>query len=183
MAAGDVWDYIFGSYVNAARALPYINDGVIVIRRLNARGAGTKPRRLSRFREGERADRCTRSVLRTVTHCEIRPTVTASRTRSIKSDDTDVETTRLGCMYRAIVERCNLARQARRHYGMRSLTVGGFERFEEKNEKQKLRLQIKRRKRKVRKELQRLEFSVKFPLLSLRFLNIKISKFYNVRIQ
>jgi len=48
MAAGDVWDYIFGSYVNAARVLPYINDGVIVIRRLNARGAGTKPRRLSR---------------------------------------------------------------------------------------------------------------------------------------
>lgn len=37
MAAGDVWDYIFGSYVNAARAPPYINDGVIVIRRLNAR--------------------------------------------------------------------------------------------------------------------------------------------------
>lgn len=59
MAAGDVWDYIFGSYVNAVRALPYINDGVIVIRRLNARGAGTKPRRLSRSREGERADRCT----------------------------------------------------------------------------------------------------------------------------
>lgn len=90
MAAGDVWDYIFGSYVNAARALPYINDGVIVIRRLNARGAGTKPRRLSRPpREGERADRCTRSVLRTVTHCEIRPAVTASRTRSIKSDDAE----------------------------------------------------------------------------------------------
>lgn len=38
MAAGDVCrDYIFGSYVNAVRAPPYINDGVIVIRRLNAR--------------------------------------------------------------------------------------------------------------------------------------------------
>lgn len=149
MAAGDVWDYIFGSYVNATRALPYINDGVIVIRRLNARG--TKPRRLSRLREGERADRCTRSVLRTVTHCEIRPTVTASRTRSIKSDDTDVETTRLGCMYRAIVEteRCNLARQAT---PLRDVTLGrwkGLNDFRKKNEKQGLRLQIKRRKRKV----------------------------------
>lgn len=64
-------------------------------------------------REKERID-APRSVLRTVTHCEIRPTVTASRTRSIKSDDADAETTRLGCVYRAIVETecCNLARQA-----------------------------------------------------------------------
>lgn len=84
MAAGDVWDYIFGSYVNAVRALPYINDGVIVIRRLNARGA---VRSRATPLERERADRCTHSVLRSVTHCEIRPTVTASRTRSIKSDD------------------------------------------------------------------------------------------------
>lgn len=84
MAAGDVWDYIFGSYVNAVRALPYINDDVIVIRRLNARGA---VRSRATPLERERADRCTHSVLRSVTHCEIRPTVTASRTRSIKSDD------------------------------------------------------------------------------------------------
>lgn len=93
MAAGDVWDYIFGSYVNAARAPPYINDGVIVIRRLNARGAPATKAAAQHSdsvptpRERERADRCTHSVLRTVTHCEIRPTVTASRTRSIKSDD------------------------------------------------------------------------------------------------
>lgn len=44
MAAGDVWDYIFGSYVNAERvSATCINDGVIVIRRLNA-ARGTKSR-------------------------------------------------------------------------------------------------------------------------------------------
>lgn len=132
MAAGDVWDYIFGSYVNAARALPYINDGVIVIRRLNARGTGTKPRRLSRpEREKERID-ARGSVLRTVTHCEIRPTVTASRTRSIKSDD--AETTRLGCVCISRHRwKPNAAtrRDRRRHYGTRLWTPGGFVGFEE----------------------------------------------------
>lgn len=55
MAAGDVCrDYIFGSYVNAVRAPPYINDGVIVIRRLNARARDEAATPLS----SPRADRC-----------------------------------------------------------------------------------------------------------------------------
>lgn len=55
MAAGDVWDYIFGSYVNAVCASPYINDGVIVIRRLNARAMRYEQEPRDSTRERERA--------------------------------------------------------------------------------------------------------------------------------
>jgi hypothetical protein len=49
-------------------------------------GARCEAARL-RSARGKEPDRCTRSALRSVTPCEIRPTVTVSRTRSIKSDD------------------------------------------------------------------------------------------------
>lgn len=190
MAAGDVWDYIFGSYVNAARALPYINDGVIVIRRLNARAVcrGTKPRHgLSRLARGrERADRCTAlSVLRTVTHCEIRPTVTASRTRSIKSDDAERPRDWDACIAPSLKpnERAvQLGETGDAITGCNPFTTGGGVSFVASDLRKwsRLRLQIKWGKCKDPKTRILSPFLFFF---SLRFLNIKIFKFRNAGIQ
>lgn len=115
MAAGDVWDYIFGSYVNAARALPYINDGVIVIRRLNARGcryeAATTLARPVKRKSGSM------HALR-VAHGDALWNTAGSHgiSNGVDKIGRRGETTRLGCMCIAPSLRLG-ARQARRHYG------------------------------------------------------------------
>lgn len=180
MAAGDVWDYIFGSYVNAARALPYINDGVIVIRRLNARGAGTKPRRLCR--EGERADRCT--VFR-VAHGD-------ALWNTADSHGISNEVDKIGRRGR---EDHEIGTRVSRHRWDRSLqlgktgdaiigcgplTMGDSSRFE-KMKLARLQLQIEWSKCEVQKSHKDSK-SIEF-LFFHQFLNIKIFKFYNARIQ